>query len=138
MTNAVRRSRPRARTISFRHVLTLERELKHRLAVYPEEPSTRPTNRTGCAGGERPCPFVSCRYHLYIDVNQRNGSIKMNFPDVEVWEMTDSCALDVADRGGLTLQELGETMNLTRERVRQLEADGIAKLDGLMDISVLA
>jgi hypothetical protein len=31
---------------------------------------------------------------LYIDVHPVRGSIKVNFPDVEVWEMTDTCALD--------------------------------------------
>jgi DNA-directed RNA polymerase sigma subunit (sigma70/sigma32) len=56
------------------------------------------------------------------------GSIKINFPDVEVWEMTDTCALDIADRGGITLEEVGQIMNLTRERVRQLETQGLAKL----------
>lgn len=120
---------PRARTISLRHVATEARELKRRLALYPEEPSSRPTNRAECAGAQRPCPFVSCRYHLYIDVNPRNGSIKLNFPDVEVWDMTDTCALDVADRGGSTFDEVGAAMNLTRQRVDQIQVQGLAKLD---------
>jgi hypothetical protein len=77
---------------------------------------------------ERPCPFVACKYHLYIDVHPVRGSIKINFPDVEVWEMTDTCALDIADRGGITLEEVGQIMNLTRERVRQLETQGLARL----------
>ena len=65
------------------------------------------------------------------------GSIKINFPDVEVWEMTDTCALDIADRGGITLEEVGEIMNLTRERVRQLETQGLTKLQGVEDVSRL-
>jgi len=58
---------------------------------------------------------------LYLDVNERTGSIKLNFPDLEVWELPETCALDIADRGGITLEEVGEIMNLTRERIRQLE-----------------
>jgi hypothetical protein len=61
-------------------------------------------------------------------VNPETGSIKLNFPDIEVWEMTETCALDVAERGGVTLEEVGEIMNLTRERIRQLEMSGLSKL----------
>jgi DNA-directed RNA polymerase sigma subunit (sigma70/sigma32) len=52
----------------------------------------------------------------------------MNFPDLEVWEMTETCALDVADRGGITLEDVGTLLNLTRERIRQVERSGIDKL----------
>ena len=45
--------------------------------------------------------------------------------------MTDTCALDIADRGGITLEEVGQIMNLTRERVRQLETQGLAKLQDI-------
>jgi hypothetical protein len=64
---------------------------------------------------------VSCRHHLYLDVNPRTGSLKINFPHLEVGELPESCALDVAERGGLTLDGIGLLMNLTRERVRQME-----------------
>lgn len=52
----------------------------------------------------------------------------MNFPDLEVWEMSETCALDVADRGGITLEDVGNLLNLTRERIRQVERSGIEKL----------
>lgn len=81
--------------------------------------SYRPRTRAQCSHGIRPCPFVSCRYHLYLDVNENNGSIKFNFPHLEVWEMPVSCALDVAEQGGMTLEDVGEHVNLTRERIRQ-------------------
>lgn len=76
----------------------------------------------------RPCRFVSCRYHLYLDTNPETGSIKLNFPSLEVWEMKKTCALDIADRGGATLEEIGEMINLTRERARQIEVRGLIKL----------
>ena len=130
-----RRSRARARTISIRRLS--KAELNRGRALYPEEDYWRPTTRAECADMERPCPFVSCKYHLYIDVHPVRGSIKINFPDVEVWEMTDTCALDIADRGGITLEEVGEIMNLTRERVRQLETQGLARLQGMDDVTRL-
>ena len=61
----------------------------------------------------------------------------MNFPDKELWEIGDTCALDVADRGGITLEEVGAIMNLTRERIRQVEVKGLAKLEALKDMTAL-
>ncbi len=130
-----RRSRTRARTISIRRLS--KTELNRGRELYPEEEYWRPQSRRECLNMERPCPFVSCKYHLYIDVHPVRGSIKVNFPDVEVWEMTDTCALDVADRGGITLEEVGEIMNLTRERVRQVETAGLGKLQAVRDITNL-
>jgi hypothetical protein len=98
-------------------------------ALFPDVPVDRPKTRGDCAQGERPCPFVSCTHHLYLDVFERTGAIKLNFPDLEVWEMVDSCALDVADRNGTTLEEAGALMNLTRERIRQLEVNALSKLE---------
>lgn len=88
----------------------------------------RPKHRGHCFDGPRPCPWVSCKFHLYLDVNPETGTIKLNFPDLEPWEMRESCALDVADRGGITLEEVGEILNLTRERIRQVEVFGLEKL----------
>jgi hypothetical protein len=76
----------------------------------------------------RPCPWVACKHHLYLDINPETGSIKINFPDLEPWELKHTCALDVAERGGITLEEVGEIMNLTRERIRQVEVRGLLKL----------
>lgn len=130
-----RRSRSRARTISIRRLS--KAELNRGREQYPEQDYWRPTMRGECHEMERPCPFVACKYHLYIDVHPVRGSIKINFPDVEVWEMTDTCALDIADRGGITLEEVGQIMNLTRERVRQLETQGLAKLQEVEGVEKL-
>jgi hypothetical protein len=122
-----RRKRPvRARTIPIKK-MTREQMRIGRL-LYPETDFDRPKSRLDCVNNERPCPHVSCKYHLYLDVNPETGSIKLNFPDIEVWEMTETCALDVAVRGGITLEEVGEIMNLTRERIRQLEMSGLTKI----------
>jgi hypothetical protein len=70
-------------------------------------------------------------------VSARTGAIKLNFPDLEVWDMNESCALDVADRGGTTLEDVGAIMNLTRERIRQVEVKALAKLQALRDMEAL-
>jgi hypothetical protein len=65
---------------------------------------------------------------MYLDTTA-NGSITLNFPDLEPWEMPKrgSCALDIAERGPQTLEYVGAAMNLTRERVRQLEVKALRK-----------
>jgi hypothetical protein len=90
----------------------------------------RPRTRGDCASVVRPCPFLACRYHLALEVNPRNGSIKRRFPGVEPDKMdpTASCVLDVADRGGTSLREVGALLNVTRERARQIERAAIRRV----------
>jgi len=139
ITREQRRSRRkrdvRARTISVKRMT--KRELEIGRLLYPESDYEKPRTREECVDGPRPCPFVSCKHHLYIDVSPRTGAIKLNFPDLEVWEMGESCALDVADRGGTTLEDVGAIMNLTRERIRQVEVKALAKLEALKDMMAL-
>ncbi len=97
-------------------------------ALISELDGSRPKTRADCVNSPRPCMFVSCKYNLYLDVNPETGSIKLNFPDKEIWELPYSCALDVAEKGGITLEEVGDIMNLTRERIRQVETRGLTKI----------
>jgi hypothetical protein len=121
-----RRTRARSKTIAPKRLTKEELRIKDLLPLF-EDPD-RPQTRAECKEGPRPCPYVSCKHHLYLDVNPETGSIKLNFPDLEVWEMAETCSLDVADRGGITLEEVGEILNLTRERIRQVEVRGLLKL----------
>jgi len=121
-----RDGRVRSKTIAPKRLTRDERKLSE-LIGYPEEVD-RPQTRHECQNMERPCPFVSCAHHLYLDVNPESGAIKLNFPHLEVWEMPETCSLDVADRGGITLEEVGAILNLTRERIRQVEVRGLAKI----------
>lgn len=139
ITREQRRSRRkrevRARTISVKRMT--KRELEIGRLLYPENGYWKPQTRAECADGPRPCPFVSCKHHLFVDVSARTGAIKLNFPDLDAWEMNESCALDVADRGGTTLEDVGAIMNLTRERIRQVEVKALAKLEALRDMLAL-
>ena len=134
------RGRRRSKTMSRKEIA---RDLRRQRALGIVDPelegilqeieSKRPRSRADCATGPRPCMFVSCKHHLYLDVNPSTGSIKLNFPDKEVWEMGETCALDVADKGGITLEEVGTIMNLTRERIRQVETRGLLKLRAIVE-----
>jgi hypothetical protein len=121
-----RDGRFRSKTIAPKRLTRDEKRLALSL-VYPEGVD-RPKSRADCQQMQRPCPFVSCEHHLYLDVNPESGAIKLNFPHLEVWEMAETCALDVADRGGITLEEVGAILNLTRERIRQVEVRGLTKI----------
>lgn len=87
-----------------------------------DEPYDRPKTRADCANITRPCPYVACKYNLFLDVSE-TGSIILNFPHLEPDQMTadQSCALDLAERGGMTLEDIAVVTNLTRERIRQIE-----------------
>ena len=122
-----KRDRPRSRTIALKRLTRAE--LARGAEMYPPvEDVERPRTRDDCRDAPRPCPWVACKHHLYLDINPRTGSIKINFPDLEPWELAHTCALDVADGGGLTLEEIGLITNLTRERVRQVEVRGLLTL----------
>lgn len=84
----------------------------------------RPVVRDQCVLGERPCPFVSCRYHLGIDVV--NQKVKRNSDDP--LDMPETCALDLADAGGMNLEEISSLLNLSRERVRQIIETALRKM----------
>ena len=90
----------------------------------------RPQTRDECADVPRPCPFVSCRYNMYLDVRD-DGAIRFNFPDREPHEMVASCALDLANDGPRTLDLIGGLMGFSKERARQLEASGLRKVKGM-------
>lgn len=95
----------------------------------------RPKYRSEC-GTERPCPFVSCRCHLYLDVN-RSGGIILNTVGMEPWEMKHSCALDLADNGTYTLAYISQLFGLTRERIRQIEVKALKKIKRLKDLKYI-
>ena len=128
-----RRTRPRSKTIAMKRVSRAELQLGT-LMYPPVDDIERPRTRAECAQEARPCPWVSCKHHLYLDINPETGSIKINFPDLEPWEMKHTCALDVADNGALTLEEIGIITNLTRERIRQVEVRGLIKLQGRREL----
>jgi hypothetical protein len=68
------------------------------LAEYEDQ---RPVVRADCQSGgvneHRPCPWMSCKHHMAINVNPDNGSLQFVWPGVELHEMPATCALDVAD-----------------------------------------
>ena len=98
----------------------------------------RPKVRGDCMRSPRPCPFVSCRHHLYLDVLPE-GEVRFNFPLKESWELEHTCSLDIADdndahansTGETALLRVGTLLNVPGEVVREIEGPAIAKLKAL-------
>jgi hypothetical protein len=80
--------------------------------------AARPQTRGDCKDGPRPCPWVSCRYHLALDITDR-GAAQLRHPNLEVWEVDETCALDVADRGCVTHVEIGRLTNVSMQAAQQ-------------------
>jgi hypothetical protein len=110
-------------TAAERAELRRHRAELRRAGVYRRRPQTWGE----CARRRGPCGFVSCRYNLYLDVDEVTGAVKVNFPDLEIDELPETCALRAAARGGLSNEEVGKLLNVTDEWVRQIEQRGLIR-----------
>ena len=85
----------------------------------------RPRTRGECADVPRPCPWASCRHSLLVDIDAHGHAHEVEIPD----EST-ACALDIADGGESTLEDIAELAGVTRERIRQIEAKAFEAIRG--------
>ena len=160
----VNREGTRAYTISIkrlakRELRRTELELARLDAEHgPLEP--RPRTWGECQarglGTVRPCAYVSCGYNLALDVNERTGGIKINHPDaldpedgaLDVRCLPETCALAAIERrddspidrrsdADTALEQIGEWLNISRERVRQIETKGLAALAAISELAKL-
>jgi len=72
-----------------------------------------------------PCPHTVCRFNLTAERRDNRGakSAETHLPVVR-----ESCALEAAELGGMTLEEIATRLSVTRERVRQIELGALTKL----------
>jgi hypothetical protein len=130
---AIRRTRqPRGRTLAPKGLSRDEQRTGASLVVLQERPQTR----GDCLNSPRPCPWVGCKYHNAINVNPDTGSIGLTTAGVAEGDLSglvDTCALDVADRGGVPLDHVGQVLGISRERVRQIEDRAIESLEKRKD-----
>ena len=92
----------------------------------------------GGVNAMRPCPWVSCRHHLYLST-VRSGVSQTEiivFADStkEVWEMAETCSLDVANRDGpLGYKEIAQIMNVSHPNVIATESKAIRRISNSED-----
>lgn len=111
----------------------------------------RPRTRGDCLPGgsneARPCPWVGCKYHLYLDASEATGTLTYNTTG-EVEDMRQTCALDVADAvkdyertrydcgapDGMELRVVGELMGMSRQWVQKIEDRALERLRAVIGI----
>jgi len=101
----------------------------------------RPTQRVHCLPGgfnaNRPCMHLRCRWHVWNELGHGGSSAPLRVPEDDPSRLRHSCVLDLAETGGgmgsgrgpgLTLDQIGTVLGLTRERVRQIEAGAVGHI----------
>jgi hypothetical protein len=128
------------KTVALKYMQLKEVRIRNQLELFEFElkwlDAYRPKMRVECMSAERPCPWALCRYNMYLDVNE-SGSLHYNFPGKEIWEIPPecSCVLDIAERGEMTLEQCAKILNLTRERIRQIENICAGKIRNNINVS---
>ena len=100
--------------------------------IVPESiPGTKPVTRQECKSSHRPCPWISCQFHMFWCVNQIDRILQY-LPDHTIADialsLSQTCVLDVTDTGEKTLEEIGDILQVSRERIRQIEEGAINKI----------
>ena len=88
-----------------------------------------PRRRSECLSRKRPCPWVRCKHHfIWLVWDKLRDKSNDEITDC-ITEMKFSCVLDIVDNyREMTLEQIGELLNLTRERVRQIEEKAITRI----------
>jgi len=89
-----------------------------------------PRTRSECLTAPRPCPWVGCRYHLALELGP-NGQPLLDSTERRPWEMAETCALDVADRGQHTQTEVAQFFGVSRAAIHETEHRALEKLRAL-------
>ncbi len=112
------------------------------------EDATRPQTRGDCIKGPRPCPWVTCKYHLLTDISidgrlilngnadgpliqrdrERHVPASADGVAEALASMEETCALDVADGGGCASEHVAAFLGVDQRRVEQIETVAIAKI----------
>lgn len=107
----------------------------------------RPKCRSECKHVERPCPYVGCKYHLLSSMFKRRRR-RLRPPEIQTElrlrvdplfisdddviqllpEMRETCVLDIADRGGITYERIGQILGVSKQRIQQIETSALDKL----------
>lgn len=81
---------------------------------------------------QHPCPVEWCRFHVSSG-GMRDSAYGKLSPE------SDTCVLKMSSRASHTLEEIGDALGVTRERVRQIELAALSHLrTGLVRIGAIS
>jgi hypothetical protein len=92
-----------------------------------------PRTRAQCKDMPRPCPYVSCRHHLWLRLKQEQpGNPQAGKQGDTTFRPAtmQSCSLDVADKGA-SFEEIGQLLGMDSTRGRQIAQAALEKLKAL-------
>jgi hypothetical protein len=89
-------------------------------------PQVRPDARGGCSDMPRPCPFVTCRHHVFDHEGSKGSEGSFG---------GETCTLDVADRGEHSYEQIAQVLQMTEAQIKQIETSALRRLrhHGLAD-----
>ena len=77
----------------------------------------RPTRRRDCPKNYVPCPYVSCRHHLWTDCTAAGRIVRS-----KAWgNIRATCSLRYADVGAMLGCDVADVMGLTRRQIVTIE-----------------
>ncbi len=88
-----------------------------------------PRRRSDCLKRRKPCPWVRCKHHfMWLMWDKLRDKSDHEIADC-ITKMKSSCVLDMVDKyREMTLEQVGQVLNLTRERIRQIEEKAITRV----------
>ena len=104
------------------------------LPIVEREPGY-PVTRGDCIDAQRPCPYVSCKWHLLTTIASDGRMYKARDfderdPDsivAALVEMSETCTLDVADKGGMSEEEIGDIYGVSADKMKRDSMTAVAR-----------
>jgi hypothetical protein len=90
-----------------------------------------PKTRDECRGLPRPCPYVGCKHHLWLRLQEEQPGNPQAGKQGETTfrpSTMNTCALDIAEQGGASFDYIGEVFGMDPTRGRQIAQLGLEKL----------
>ena len=76
---------------------------------------------------ENPCPFVGCKNHLFLEINEL-GELKFPHKKKDFDEIDETCLNRAIENGPLDFQQITNLIGVVRERARQIKNEAKEKI----------